>query len=119
MLIKFAQRKDVFVFHVVNIIKLTQQELFMFYYDPFTNYENSTFDDFNFFFTLSNDTFPMNQLFDLNGGEKYIYNAFLFVVSKYLIYQTNNDGFVGLDPITKDVFNKVVTKVKDECEGAY
>ncbi len=47
------------------------------------------------------------------------YNAFLFVVSKYLIYQTNNDGFVGLDPITKDVFNKVVTKVKDECEGAY
>jgi hypothetical protein len=47
-----------------------------------------------------------------------MYNAFLFVVGKYLIYHINNDGFVVLEPITKDVFNKVITKVKDECEGA-
>jgi hypothetical protein len=48
-----------------------------------------------------------------------MYNAFLFVVGKYFIYQTNNDGFIGLEPITKDFFKKVVTKVKDECERAY
>ncbi len=119
MLIKFAQRKEMFVFDFVNTIQLTQQELFMLHYDPFTKYQNSTFDDFKFFFILSNDTFPMNQLFDFNGGEKEMYNALLFVVGKQLIYQTNNDGFVGLEPITKDVLNKVVTKVKDECEGAY
>ncbi len=118
MLIKFAQRKDVFDFDFVNTIKLTQQKLSVLHYDPFTKYENSTFDDFNFFFTLSSDTFLMNQLFDLNGGEKEMYNAFLFVVGKYLIYHINNDGFVVLEPITKDVFNKVITKVKDECEGA-
>lgn len=46
-----------------------------------------------------------------------MYNAFLFVVGKYLIYHTNNDGFVGLEPITKDVFNKVVTKVKMSVKG--
>lgn len=48
-----------------------------------------------------------------------MYNAFLFVVGKYLVYQTNNDGFAGLELVTKDVFKKVVTKVKYECEGAY
>ncbi len=91
----------------------------MLHYDPFTKYENSTSDDFKKKFTISNDIFPMNQLFDLNGGEKEMYNAFLFVVGKYLIYQTNNDGFAGLELVTKDVFKKVVTKVKYECEGAY
>lgn len=119
MLIEFAKRKDIFVFDFVNTIKLTQEELFMLHYDPFTKYENSRFDDFKFFFTLTNDTFPTNQLFDLNGGEKEMYNAFLFVVGKYLIYQTNNDGFVGFERITKDVFNKVVSKIKYECERAY
>jgi hypothetical protein len=60
MLIKLAQGKDVFVYDFVNNVKLTHQELFKLYCNPFTKYENPTFDDFNFLFTLSNDAFPMS-----------------------------------------------------------
>jgi hypothetical protein len=69
--------------NLVDIIKLAEQKLFKLYYDPFTKYDNPTFDDFNFLFILSNDTFLMNWFFDLNGGEKKVYFAFLFVKGEY------------------------------------
>ncbi len=84
-----------FIYNFVDIIRLAQQKLFKLYYDPFTKCDNPTFDDFNSLFILSNDTFPMNWFFDLNGGEEKMYFSFLFVTSKYPIYQTNNNGFVG------------------------
>ncbi len=59
-LVKILQGKDVFVYDFVNDVKLTHQELFKLYYNPFTQYEDPTFDDFNFLFTISNDTFPMS-----------------------------------------------------------
>jgi hypothetical protein len=59
----------------------------------------------------------MNWFFNVNGSEKEVYIAFLFVRGKYPIYQTCNDGFIGFELVTKDVFNKVATKVKDELEG--
>ncbi len=46
-----------------------------------------------------------------------MYFAFLFARGKSPIYQTNNDSFIGLKHVTKDVFNKVTTKIKNECEG--
>jgi hypothetical protein len=79
----------------VDIIRSAQQKLFKLYYDPFTKRDNPTFDDFNFLFILSNDIFPMNWFFDLHGGEEKMYFVFLFVIGKYLIYQTNNDGPIG------------------------
>jgi hypothetical protein len=60
MLIKFALGTKVFVCDFVNIIKLTQQKLFIFYCDSFSKYEDPTCDNFNFLFILSNDTFPMS-----------------------------------------------------------
>jgi len=39
-----------------------------------------------------------------------MYLAFLVVGGKYLIYQTNDAIYVGFETITKDVFNKVITK---------
>lgn len=74
------------------------------------------FDDCNSFPILSNDTFPMNWFFNVNGGEEEVYITILFVRGKYPIYQTCNDGFIGFELVTKDVFNKVATKVKDELE---
>jgi hypothetical protein len=76
----------VFVYNFVDIIKLAQQKLFKLYYDPFIKYDNPTFDDFKKKFILSNDTFFMNWLFDLNGGEEKMYSAFLFVRGKFPIY---------------------------------
>jgi hypothetical protein len=72
--------------------------------------KNPTFHDFNFLLILSNYTFHVNWFSNFNGGEEEVYLAFLFVGGKYFIYQTNDDGYVGFEPITKDVFNKVITK---------
>jgi hypothetical protein len=46
-----------------------------------------------------------------------MYFAFLFARGKSPSYQTNNDSFVGLKHVTKDVFSKVTTKIKNEYEG--
>jgi hypothetical protein len=40
----------VFVYDFVNNVKFTHQELFKLYYNPFTKYEDPTFDDFQFSF---------------------------------------------------------------------
>lgn len=44
-----------------------------------------------------------------------MYLAFSFVKDKYFIYQTSNDGSIDFKHVIK-YFNKVVIKVKDECE---
>jgi hypothetical protein len=58
----------------------------------------------------------MEWFFDLNGGKVYL--AFSFVDHKYPIYLNNDDGVGGPQPATKLALNLVVSKVKDECEGA-
>jgi hypothetical protein len=55
-LIKFGQHRDVFIYNFMDIFKPTQQNLFKFYCNPFIKYEDPTFDDFNYFIILSNDT---------------------------------------------------------------
>jgi hypothetical protein len=50
----------VFVCDFVNAIKLTQHEMFIFYCDSFSKYEDPTCDNFNFLFIVSNDIFPMS-----------------------------------------------------------
>jgi hypothetical protein len=70
ILIKFAQGQDVFICNFVDTIKLVHQRLFKLYYDIFTNYEDPTCDDFNSLFILTNDSFPMNWFFNLNGGKE-------------------------------------------------
>jgi hypothetical protein len=60
MLIKFTPCTNVFDCDFVNDVKLTQQELFIFYCDSFSKYEDATCDNFNFLFIISNDTFPMS-----------------------------------------------------------
>jgi hypothetical protein len=58
----------------------------------------------------------MNWFSNLNGKENDEYLMFSFVGDKYPIYQSYVDGARNFLSITKDVFKKVVTKVKDECE---
>jgi hypothetical protein len=60
VLIKFAQNTDVFVCELMDNVNLAQQELLRLNNKPFTKYEDSTFDNFNYPLVLSNDTFPMN-----------------------------------------------------------
>ncbi len=44
--------------------------------------------------------------------------TFLFFGHKYPIYYIGEDGFAGPQPITKEAFGWVVSKLKEECEGA-
>jgi hypothetical protein len=58
----------------------------------------------------------MEWFSDLNGGKDYL--AFSFVGHKYFIYLSSDDGVGGPQPVTKLALSRVVSKVKDECEGA-
>lgn len=58
----------------------------------------------------------MEWFSNLNGENDYL--AFSFVGHKYPICLGNDDGVGGLQPITKLALSQVVSKVKDECEGA-
>jgi hypothetical protein len=53
---------------------------------------------------------------DLNGGKDYL--TFSFISHKCPIYSSSDDGVGGPQPITKLALSRVVSKVKDECEGA-
>jgi hypothetical protein len=47
-LIKITQNKDnVFMCDFLEFVKLAQQKLYRFYYDPYAKYEDPTFDEFN------------------------------------------------------------------------
>jgi hypothetical protein len=78
------------------------------------------FDDFNVVETLTNSNLPMEWFFDFNGGKDYL--AFSFVGHKYPIYLSSDDGVSSPPPDTKLnaklALSQVVSKVKDECEGA-
>jgi hypothetical protein len=56
-LIKIAQNKDVFMCDFVEFVKLAQQKLYRFLYDPYAKYENLAFDEFNSIQVLTNIPF--------------------------------------------------------------
>lgn len=48
----------------MNFIKLTQNDIYMFYYNPYINFENPYFDNFNHIETLINENLQMNWFFN-------------------------------------------------------
>jgi hypothetical protein len=44
--IKYAQRRDVFIMGFLHVIHLAKVELFCFYTDPFSNFDDPLFNDF-------------------------------------------------------------------------
>lgn len=70
----------------VENVKQLQQELFMLYCDPYTRFDNLTFNDFNVIEMLTNDALPMSWFFDLNGLEDTTYLAFSFFQHKDLLF---------------------------------
>jgi hypothetical protein len=117
-LIKIAQGQDVFVCNLVEVVKLAQLELYRLYCHSFTKFEDATFDDFNAIENLTNATMPMQWFSNLNGGEDAKYLAFFFFRHKYPVYSSCIEVATTFQPITKVVFNMVMNKVKEECEGA-
>jgi hypothetical protein len=66
----------VFMCDFVESIKLTQQELYWLYCNPYAKYEDSAFDEFNSIQALTNHTLPLSCFSYLDGGEDVIYLAF-------------------------------------------
>jgi len=58
-LIKIAQ-SQIFLCVILWNINLAQQKLYWFYYDFFTKYEDSIFDDFNLVEALTNESLPLS-----------------------------------------------------------
>jgi hypothetical protein len=113
-LIKVAQIKDVFVCNFVEVVKVTQQEFYRLYCDPYAKFEDPTFDNFNVIESLTNFNL-LEWSSNFNGGKDYL--VFSFVGHKYLVYLSSDDGVGGLQPITKLALSWVINNVKEECEG--
>jgi len=43
---KYSQCQDVFIMDFVDVVNLTKAELFCFYIDPFSNFDDPLFNDF-------------------------------------------------------------------------
>jgi type VI protein secretion system component VasK len=114
-LIKIVQGKDVFVCDFVESVKQAQQKLYKLYCDPYTRFNDQTFDDFNAIETLTNDALPMNCFSKLNSLEDAMYLAFSFVRHKYPLYQHKLFNVQNFQLVTKEVFK--LDKVKQQCEG--
>jgi hypothetical protein len=65
---------------------VAQQELYMFYYELYGKFEDSTFYDFNVIESLTNTNLFVEYFFNLNGGEDY-FAFFLLAISTYLLYK--------------------------------
>jgi hypothetical protein len=74
-----------FLCDFVKSVKLAQHELYRLYCDPYTRFDDPTFDDFNAIEALINDALPMNWFSNLNG-EDVVYLALSFARHKYPIY---------------------------------
>jgi len=114
-LIKIVQGKDVFVCDFVESVKQAQQKLYKLYCDPYTRFDDLTFDDFNVIETLSNDALLENCFYNLNSLEDAIYLAFSFVGHKYPLYQHKFFNVRKFQLVTKEVFK--LDKMKQQCEG--
>jgi hypothetical protein len=77
-LIKITQGQDVFVCNLVEVVKLTQLEIYKLYCHSSTKFEDVDFDDFNLIGNLINPTMSMQWFLDLNGREYAKYLAFFF-----------------------------------------
>jgi hypothetical protein len=60
----------------------------------------------------------MDWFSNLNDNEDVVYLAFLFFGHKYFVYYISENGFTNLQLVTKEAFRQVVSKLKEECEGA-
>ncbi len=90
----------------------------MLYCHSFTKFKDVAFGDFNAIGNLTNATMPTQWFSNLNGGEDVEYLAFFFVGHKYLIYSSCIEGAIVVQPVTKVIFDMVVNKVKEKCEGS-
>ncbi len=61
ILIKFAQRQDVFIVEFADVMKLAKTELFYLYIDSYSYFESPTFDAFNSLINHTNQQLPLDQ----------------------------------------------------------
>jgi len=112
MLIKIAQGRNAFVCDFVETIKLAQHEFYKLYCDPYTRFDDPTFNDFNAIETLTNDALPMSWFYDLNGGKNDVYLAFAFVGHKHLVYQHDLSIVRKIQFVIKKTFKLDMDKMK-------
>jgi hypothetical protein len=70
ILIKFAQRKNIFICNFVTIIKIFQANIFMTYFDPFTSYQHEHFQVFCDIVDNNFTTIMQDWIIDLDSGTK-------------------------------------------------
>jgi hypothetical protein len=60
----YMQNKVIVMCDLMDFIKLAQNDIYMFYYNPYVNFENPYFDNFNYIEALINENLQMNWFFN-------------------------------------------------------
>jgi len=69
ILIKLTHSYDVFVCYFIDAVNVFQLDLYRFYFDPYTKFDDPTFDEFKALESLTTKNLLMSLCEDLNGEE--------------------------------------------------
>jgi hypothetical protein len=68
-LMKLAQSRDVVVYDFIDVVKVCQLDLYRFYFDPYTKFDDPIFDEPKALESFISKNLPMKWCEDLNGKE--------------------------------------------------
>ncbi len=103
-----------FVCDFIDTMKVCQLDLYNLYFDPCTNFDNPTFDEFKAFEPLTSNNLSMSWCEDLNGEEV---DCFIieFVGAKFFVNQ-HCLTIGALKPMLRPNFLLVMVHVKLKYE---
>jgi len=114
-LIKLTQSHDVFICDFVNTVKVCQLDLYYFYFDPYTKFEDLAFDELKTLESLTSKNLPMSWCEDMNCEEvDCLINEFVgakFFVNQHYLATSAPKLVLKLD------FPLVMAHVKSSCEN--
>jgi len=117
--IKFSQRRNIFVCDFVAALKHCQKELFLNYCDGQFAYQSDVFYDFNTLANLSHPDIKMAWKPDLNIMEEHL----VFECNSVPIWAKYKVGLVGnpvtyeYEFVTRSAWSEMVARVKEACRG--
>lgn len=112
--IKFSQRRNIFVCDFVASVKHCQKELFMNYCDGGSMYQSDVFYDFNALLDFNHHDLKMSWKPDLNIVEEHL----VFECNSVPIWAKHKQGNpVTYEFVTRYAWSEVVARIKQACRG--
>jgi len=110
MLVNYAQKRDVYIYDFVAAIKVSHGDLYRMYEDKATSFSSDKFWSFNNLLECSHEQIQIKWITDLNNNLAVL----MFVCHGEQLHAEHKGA-----PVDRDVWAKLVVRVKEECTGKY